>query len=88
MSENNFKFLKWVKMSANSISGKIKNARKWLFQNKKMSENGSKKCKNVRKIFGIKMPSNSETLSSMIMSELWKSEVFSEILVYLNYGIF
>ena len=28
MSENNFKFLEWIKMSENLISGKMKNAKK------------------------------------------------------------
>ena len=38
MSENNFKFLEWVKMSANSITGKMK-----------MPENDFSKIKNVGK---------------------------------------
>ena len=61
-----------------------KNVRKFLFMLRtKMSDNGPKKSKNVRKICWIKMPSYFKMLS-MSCSEYWYCGFFSDILAAIH----
>ena len=56
---------------------RMKNVRKW-----------TKKCKNVRNIFGIKIYVDLNMLMSMSISWFWNSEFLSDISVYFHHGNF